>query len=340
MQIKNISQIPKRYYGRHFAPGVVNYPENKKMLYVSPEIAKQMDETFQGRPLFVEHIEGEVDLETVNQEADGWVIRSFYEPLDGSHWTEFLVISDDAHKKIEDGWTLSNSYIIEEEGDGGTWHNVVYDACVEKAYYDHLSLVDNPRYEESIILTPEEFKTYQEELKGKIESIKNSKGVTKMAKFELFKKKVEKVDNQKDIENMSVKLPKSGVEKTITQLINEADEAEVKKDEKKYANEADVIKIGEDEITVAELVAKVTLLLEEGAEEVTEEVEEDIIDEDVIDNEVDDEDEIPAKPKAKKDNSKSALSLLGTAKKPLQTKNEKPARISHKASLELGKKLY
>lgn len=339
MQVKNMSQIPKRYYGRHFSPGVVNYPENKQMLYVSPEVAKSMDETFQCRPLFVQHIESQVDLDTVQEEADGWVVRSFYEPLDGTHWTEFMAITDDAHEKIKDGWTLSNSYIVDETGPGGTWHNVPYDASIEKASYDHLSLVDNPRYEESIILTPEEFKAYQDDLKSKIESVKNSKGVKSMTKF-FNKKPVTKLDNEKEIEALSVKLPKSGVERTISQLINEADEAEMKKDEKKMANETDVVKIGDDEVTVAELVSKVTEMIEAAATEGTEEdVEEEYVEEETIENAGDEKDKKDDKKDSKK-NSKSALSLLGISKKPLQTTNSTAPRETYKSQLARGKNLY
>lgn len=340
---KAISGEPKRFYGKHFAAGVVNYPEHdESMLLVTNAVAKEMDKTFEGRPLYVNHVD-QIEYE----EADGWVIKSFYEPLDGCHWAEFLAVTDEAKDKIKDGWKLSNSYNITEFEEGGFWHNIEYASEVKSGKYDHLSLVDNPRYEESIILTPEEFKAYQNNLRNQIESVKNSKGDKPM----FFKKaKVTKLDNEKEISELSVTLPKSKVEKTVTQLINEADAIEVARDEKKYAADSDLVKIGEEEISVSELVAKLNELMtaieagasdeeesDESEEELNEVANADGDDEDDKDNAADDEEK-----DKKKDNKKSSVfTLAKAAKKPLKNdKVEAPKRVSLKDQIALGKKLY
>lgn len=53
-----------------------------------------------------------------------------------------------------------------------------------------------------------------------------------------------------------VVLPKSGKEKTITQLVNEADEAIAKEGMPKMAMAEDKVKVGESEVTIADLLAR------------------------------------------------------------------------------------
>jgi len=316
------------------------------MLFVSPEVAKLMDPTMTGCPLYIDHVDNnKIDFTEAHGNADGWVIKSFYEPLDGSHWAEFLAITDEAKEKIKDGWTLSNSYNITDHGEGGQWHNVDYEIEVKNGKYGHLSLVDNARYEESIILTPDEFKAYQQKLRGELEAVKNSKGDKKMSFFK--KEKVTKLDNEKDIAGLSVILEKSKREVTITQLMNEVDASEMaKKDTSaKYAADTDLVKVGDEEISVADLVAKITEFmasLEEGGSE--EEADADSEVEEVA-NESDDEeadDKKKDKKDDKKDNSKSGLSLLKAAKKPIPAvvENTAPKRMSLREQIKMGSERY
>lgn len=247
MKIRNA--IPKMFYGLHFQDGVAHYKdlEDQPMVYVGSDTAKRMDRTFQGRPVFVLH-EDDVDISNV-QDADGVVVRSFYNKADGNHWAEFLVYTDDGLDKIKKGWKLSNAYEVTGKVGSGNWHGVDYDYEITDGDYEHLAIVPNPRYADSIILTPDEFKQYNLDKEAELQRLSNSKGENKM--FKLFKK--EKVKNSDELAQMSVILPKSKQEKTITQLVNEADESAMKKDDK-VANEDSKIKVGDKELTVKELV--------------------------------------------------------------------------------------
>lgn len=66
--------------------------------------------------------------------------------------------------------------------------------------------------------------------------------------FDFFKKT--KMENSADLENTVVILPKSKVEKTITQLINEADAIQ---NMQGYANMDHMVKVGEDEMSVKKM---------------------------------------------------------------------------------------
>jgi len=353
VNIKNASDFPKRFFGLHFIHGVCAYPSMKKNIYISPEVANDMDASFSGKPLFVRHVD-DYDMETLQEDQDGIVIKSFYNPSDGFHWCEFMAMSQDALDKIAAGWKLSNSYKVKDpHGSGGTYQDVEYDIEVLKGEYHHMALIESPRYDRSIILTPEEFKAHNQALDEKRILLNNSKdtsqGDNSMSLF--FKKtKVEKLDNAKDMESLSVILPKTKKEVTVLQLINEADEKEAKKDEKKYANEADFVKIDdESEMTLGELVAKLKELLaaaeggEEGSDDEVVESEE-VVDD--VNNASDDKDEKPAPKKEEKkvDNAKEkgALKLKNASDKGLHgVEKAKPEKYqSMAAQIQLGRDRY
>lgn len=223
--IKNIKELPSVVYGLHFYPGIAEYrePDTTYRIFLNEKTLRDMDPTFAGRPVFVNHVE-QVDKANLQAEADGWVIKSFYNEADGKHWAEILLVSDAAKDAFRKGWKLSNAYQPKGFGPGGTWNGVEYQKEVTSAEYEHLSLVDDPRYNESIILSPEQFQKYNDEKRGELKRLLNSKEKSVMAGvFDFFKRT--KVEGD-DIASMSVKLPKSGKEVTIGQLINEADKSE------------------------------------------------------------------------------------------------------------------
>jgi len=232
VKITNAKTLPKIFYGLHMVEGVAEYKEpqinngNPYRIFVGETCIKNMDGTFSGRPVYVRHVD-DVNLDNLQAEADGYVVESFFNKTDGKHWAKFIVVSDRGHEAIRSGWKLSNAYIPKKFSGGGLWHGVEYLKEVEEAEYEHLALVPNPRYEESIILTPEDFKAYNDKKESELKKFSNS--ITKGAKgmFSFFKKS--KVENTADFEEMSVILPNSKVEKTLSQIINENDESEMKK---------------------------------------------------------------------------------------------------------------
>lgn len=261
MLIKNAKTAPVIYYGLHMCEGVAEYREptvnngEPYRIFIGEDTIKNMDPTFAGRPVYVKHVDS-VNLDNLQAEADGYVVESFFNKADGKHWAKFIVVSDAGHEAIRKGWKLSNAYIPKEMSGGGLWHGVEFEKKVMRGEYEHLAIVPNPRYEESKILTPEEFKAYNHEKELELTRLANDKGEKSMA-FNLFKKT--KVDNAADFESMSVLLPKSKKEKTISQIINEADEMEMNADkpaEDMMANGDHHVMVGEEKMKVNELVEK------------------------------------------------------------------------------------
>ncbi len=144
-----------------------------------------------------------------------------------------VIVSDRAERAIKNGFRLSNAYVPRLNGKAGQWNGIDYQNEVIDGTYEHLAIVNNPRYDESVIMTPEEFKMYNENLQIELKRIANSKSKEKesmMSKLKFCNKKP--VENSIDVENLSVTLPKSGKEFSIFQIVNAMDEMEMKKKEK------------------------------------------------------------------------------------------------------------
>ena len=239
----------------HFVPGVAEYGEPGKdafRIFINEDTIRKMNPSFAGRPIFVEHVD-EVDpnLSDLRKEADGWVVDSFYNAADGKTWAKFIVVSEIGLSAIRRGWKLSNAYVPKSFGDGGLWNGVSYQKEVTSAEFEHLAIVSNPRYEESVIMSPDQFKAYNEEKTTELKKFANSKkGETKMG-FSIFKK--QKVENSLDLEGLVVELPKSKKELSLTKVINDYDTI---LNMNGYANGDHMVKCGNDEMSVNDLVKK------------------------------------------------------------------------------------
>ena len=243
------------FYGMHFYPGVAQYdsPDGTFRVFVSEDTIRKMNPTFAARPVFVEHVEEvQENLNTLKNEADGWVVESFFNPADGKTWAKFIIVSERGLRAVHQGYRLSNAYIPQLNNTAATWNGVEYQKVVVGGEFEHLAIVQNPRYEESVIMTPDEFKAYNENLTSELKRLANSKETGKMSKFNFFKR--QKVENATDLESMIVELPKSKKEISITKLINDHDTI---LNMNGYANGDHMVKVGEkDEMSVNDLVKK------------------------------------------------------------------------------------
>ncbi|MDR1940831.1 MAG: DUF2213 domain-containing protein [Endomicrobium sp.] len=139
LEKENAKQEPKVYFCKHITAGICRYNEGDVL--ITDDTLKKMNATFSGKPVYVEH--QKVNLENIQEEADGYVIKSFYMPEDASYWAQFIVVSDKGHKAIKDGYRVSNAYVPESFGAGGDYHNIPYKQEITDGHYTHLALVDN-----------------------------------------------------------------------------------------------------------------------------------------------------------------------------------------------------
>lgn len=257
-------RLPKAqiFYGLHFSDGLCHYGEADLPEGVAPfnilvpaEVAKEMDPTMAGCPVFVKHVRSEREP-LQNGDEDGWVSESFFNPADGFHWAKFEVITEEGLQAIKAGWTLSNAWdpaVIEETGD---WHSIEYQKRAGAgSKYRHLAIVETPRYEESTVKTPEEFKAYNDECERRQLALRNSKepkGADSMGLLEFFnvETKATKLDDK-----LYVTLPLTNKKVNVLKFLNDAD-AEMSKNPDGYANPDHKVKLHDGRVcNVGQLVA-------------------------------------------------------------------------------------
>jgi hypothetical protein len=249
----------KIYYGMHCYPGVARYePPNEQPFTVllNESVIRNMGPSFAGKPIFVQHVDDvEQNLDELRGEVDGWVIESFFNQADGKNWAKFIVVSEKGLAAIKEGWRLSNAYFPECEERPGNWNGVPYERVVVDGEYEHLAIVQNPRYEESVIMTPEQFKNYNEKQTVELKRLANSQDKKKENPMALKLFKRTKLENAPDLDGMIVELPKSKKEVLVTKAIEEYDKLV---NMNGYANGDHMVKVGDkgDEMSVNDLVKK------------------------------------------------------------------------------------
>lgn len=244
---ENAKQEPQSYYCRHMQIGVAQYVD--EMILVDMDCLKKMIPSFRDKPVFVRH--QEVDLENLQAQADGYVTDSFYNEVDGWLWAKFIIVSDEGHKAVMAGWSVSNSYAPTAWAGSGTHHNVAYDRKITDGVFNHLAIVPDPRYEDAKIYSCDQFKIYQEEEKERLKTLNNSKtGVTKMLKF--FRNERKEVSNID--ENTMIELDgKEIAVKDMIALVKNAKEEEEKEKASKM-NDDDEVDVGGEKMPLKELI--------------------------------------------------------------------------------------
>ena len=354
--MKNSKDFPKRYFARHIKEGLVHYRSKDggdELYLVKDDALKKMNSSFEGKPIYIRHVD-EVNTDTMKNDAVGYVVKSFYNEFDGAWWAE-IIADDEAQVYIEKGWAVSNAYLPTELGSGGVYHDINYLKEIKNGEYEHLAIVDNPRYEEAVIMTPEEYKAFNEGRKAELEKLKNSKEnemlsdedkkeildslknsladiVKDTVKNAIEEKKEEDMKNAEDedhrqlireIAAVSAKGEgdfEGGLDEKVREIIKLAEKLGYSKDEAKHNAEDEEEDKKEEES-------------KENSEDSEEEKKEDS-EEETKENKCKNEDE--EKDEEKKENSKF-FNFLHNAK----NSNEKSSKVATMASgLALGRKRY
>jgi hypothetical protein len=247
---QNASDFPKYYYTRHMQAGLCAYED--ETILVDSEAVKKLGNTFKGKPIYIEH--QNVKLDTMKQDAVGYVQNTFMD-IDGWLWSEIMITDDEAHEVIARGWAVSNAYTPTVWGDGGTKHNIPYDREVLDGVFTHLALVDNPRYEDAKIYTPDQYQARNKQLVNSLANVKppkkdfimkfwkkeevsdastadfveytNDKGATVTKSVEEMKNALEQEAKQK--ETLSKKVLVNGKEMTVAELTSAYEKLNAKK---------------------------------------------------------------------------------------------------------------
>ena len=265
-KLKNsISQYPKVFFARHIGEGVVSYKNTdggEDIFFIGNDTLKKMNASFTGKPVYIQH--QEVPLSQMKERAVGYVVESFYLPEDGKQWLKMLITDDEAFEAIQNGWKVSNAYNVKDLGAGGVWHNIPYKKEILDGEYEHLALVADPRYEEAVIMTPEDFKSYKEAKKKEIDamSLDNSKKAVikksvennkeRKTMFQFFTKK--KVENMEGVALQDVEVQlENGSSMKIGDIVKSVEE-NLKKQATETPIEEKTVMVNGKEVTISALI--------------------------------------------------------------------------------------
>lgn len=336
-EIHNASQLPQVFFCKHMVAGLAGYED--ETILVDLAAMMRLMPSMKGVPVYVHH--QDVDIETV-ENADGYVSDCWYNPDDGWLWASFVAVSDAAHEAIRSGWAVSNAYIPEEGGNGGTYTNIPYDRKLRGGEFTHLALVPNPRYELAQIFNEAQYKQYLADLETEKKQLANSKEEKKPMAFKLFRNEKKGVEDVSDLSEVLVN--HKGKEVSVQALLNDAsefDELAASLEEGTYE-----VKVGDGMMTLSELVNKYNELCE-GKENESDEDEdkENESEEEEKGNESDDDEKGNSEEKEnfeeEKANSKEdakSFKELKNASKKSSAMNE--GYVSRSERIELGKKKF
>lgn len=220
MKKNAVSKFPEFYYVRHMQAGLCGY-EDETILVDNDAIAA-LGKTFNGKPVYIEH--QDVDLQSMKQEAVGYVTDTWVDGTDGWLWSKIMVTDDEGHEVINKGWAVSNAYIPTQWGEGGMKHNLPYDRKVLNGEFTHLALVPSPRYEDAKIYTPDQYQARNTQLMNSLApKTEEKKGI--IMKF--FKTKKEEVSSASDADTLEYTDAKGEtVEVSVSEMVKALESAQ------------------------------------------------------------------------------------------------------------------
>lgn len=149
--INNAIDNPKlkaqSFKARFLEAGVVKYED--EMVLIKPESLMKIGDDFKGAHVIIDH--QDVSEDEVSEKIVGYITNVWFNPEDGWAWCDFTVNSEEAISLINQGYSVSCAY-YPEYAQGGTYHNIPYDREIMGGEAIHLAIVENPRYEDAIIL--------------------------------------------------------------------------------------------------------------------------------------------------------------------------------------------
>lgn len=135
--------------GRHFKsrfiqPGLAGYPGQFGNALIKKENLDKFVYTLRNKPVTINHKDNIGDDDKV-----GEVLNVWYNPEDGWYWCDGIITDETAINLINDkNWSVSCSYdFTKYDDEGGTENNIPYDIEFLDGEFNHLAIVDNPRYE-------------------------------------------------------------------------------------------------------------------------------------------------------------------------------------------------
>lgn len=148
------------FKSRFLQAGLVKYQFGVCLL--KKETIDKFVNTFIGCPVVINH--QDVTDESAKEQRVGVISRVYFEPSDAWFWCEGVLFDNEAIDLVQKGYTVSCQYEITEYSDNPDeeLHNGnPYDKEILDGRFEHLAIVDSPRYEDAIIAVNSKANEYQ-----------------------------------------------------------------------------------------------------------------------------------------------------------------------------------
>jgi len=144
----NIASDGKRFDCKFIEPGLVNYRDQGGGLeLLKKETLDRCMATAVGNPLTVGHVM--VNAENRTDVEEGIVHEYYFNAETGWYHVKGVADTDRAKRMIALK-RPSCGYVVTSWGPGGTHHGIRYDREITGIKFNHLAIVDKPRYEEAV----------------------------------------------------------------------------------------------------------------------------------------------------------------------------------------------
>ena len=146
----NLAPDGTKFKSRFIEPGLVSYRDTPGggLELLRKETIDRCIVSAIGNPLTLGHVH--VGAENRMEVEQGIVLDVSYNIEDGWYYCEGTVDTDAARTAIRDGKSPSCAYAVLEFGPGGTYHGIKFDREIMDISFQHLAIVEKPRYEGAI----------------------------------------------------------------------------------------------------------------------------------------------------------------------------------------------
>lgn len=146
--ILNEKTWPTLYDVRVLEKGIVSYEDaGAGIALLDQEAVTKIMNGCIGKPV-ISRIHKDITPENYKEHAVGYITKWWYDKEDGWAWCSFLVTDDKTKEDIEKNFSVSCAYdVLKSTGTGGDWHSIHYDEQILDGAFQHLCIVDTPRYE-------------------------------------------------------------------------------------------------------------------------------------------------------------------------------------------------
>ena len=143
----NIAADSRTFDCKFIEPGIISYKDQGGDIeLLRKETIDRCIQSAVGNPLTIGHVW--ITSENRLKEEQGIITDVYYDPVDGWYHVRGTVDTPRAQKLLKLK-KPSCGYSVGEFGPAGTYHGIRYGKEIKDILFNHLAIVDNPRYEEA-----------------------------------------------------------------------------------------------------------------------------------------------------------------------------------------------